>query len=353
MQAAEHQRQGKAVVTHPSLKPMEARVSISRNQLLSELGELPRPSSELLSKHFRRRLASADTPGHYIPWIIADLLQVSTETSSFETLASGWFLLHEYMLFVDDLLDEPKLVDQKAAQIAGSLCLQRALGRLYQPVILSRDDIGAIDRYWSEAAEAIQLELDGSVPTTFEGLRLVSTMSLLKLWARLLLLSEDRRNDIDWAEEAVGALAAAIQLLDSIQDWEEDWSARRTSTLLQKVSLRSGTDDLVSPDLSRTQVLAGVVISGALGETLDEAAAFLRQVLVASRQNSAVLASEWAEGRLDQVLQLRSVTQTLRVDASSESFLTLAEIDALLETETFSAALKQLLDLISNGYLAD
>lgn len=222
----------------PPSSLFQEEAKLSRSLILNEFRSLPIPFGAALEKHF---LARADTrnTGEVIPWLIADMIGVE-RSKSVERLASAWFLLHAYLLVVDDLLDEPAIENRPLLQIASGLCLQRALTGMFEVVPTALQSSQKVNQYFAKTAEAVRAELLGSDNCTApDPTQLCQRMPGFKLWALFLLQSEeDRLVDFEASAVMLDEFVNGFQLLDDLIDWEDDWRQGRNSFLLHETFSR-------------------------------------------------------------------------------------------------------------------
>lgn len=293
---------------HSPLFQFSSKVEASRRLVLEEFAAMPAPFGDVIREQYLARASAKNLAGEFAPWLIADLLGARID-DSLDDLAAAWLLLHTYVLMVDDLLDD-SAVDPKLLQIASGLCLQRSLTRLFKAAPAALQATDYIDRFCRQTAEAVTRELQQD--RFFSRAAIAHRMAVLKLWSVFLLCRMGRSADIAAAETVIDDLACALQLLDDLTDWEEDWRLGRHTKPIAIAIDRGRASGFVGETPTADDLFAALVITGAYTETLAEADVFLRRVRECAREGS--IAAAYVDH------QLRGHDELLRqVDAAASA----------------------------------
>jgi len=277
--------------SHPlPLLAFQDKVERCRTSFLQELEKLPDPLNRVAIGHYTSRVKRGNgraVLGEYAPWLIADLAGIADD-AAVERIMLPWLCIYTYIIFTDALIDEQNVEEKDLLLIASGLLLERGLSHLSKLAFNSDVLLTFVDEYFTQTAIAAISELKEhrSLVQSYsdDDLRnLGRKVSVLKLCARYALASRGITDVGNLEFTALDNLFSGIQLLDDITDWEEDWRmANYTFPLtlaFERLVVRGITRATNPQTLEENEVLVGLVLTGALEETLHKALGFLTAAL--------------------------------------------------------------------------
>lgn len=252
-------------------------VGLSLDALFQHFEGMPSPYASMLRSHYLRRARNRDVSGLFAPWLVIDLLGIDPQKPQIQLLANAWTILHAYFLFMDDLVDNDVLKSRTEMEIAATLCLQRALTILFRLVPSATSSYKQINQYFDELASSVNAEIQQkkSAESTDSTLNFEypNRMSVIKLWVLFLLYYEQKEALIEQVAAKVDLFNYALQLLDDLKDWEEDWQIGRHSLPLNRTLRRLSQFGLSKKSLcgfKSEEILAALVLTGSFEETLSD-----------------------------------------------------------------------------------
>ncbi len=277
-----------------------------RDSLFKEFNTIPSPFKDVLGKHYQRR-SSNKSSAENAPWLVADMLGFEP-VPRIEELAVAWLLLHFYIIFTDDCIDEKNLDDREILQIAAGLCLQRSLTKFFVLVPSLTESDNEITSYFDEIARAVNEELVGSRSYSAPNpLDLHKKMATAKLWVLLLLHDSDRLSEHTYYIEAIEELTNGFQLRDDLMDWEDDWKQGRNSFVLHQTFSRLAGLGVKKERRKFTvdELLVGMIITSAFADVIDLAEQHLRSSLVKVASANRNISTSYLERCLAETQQIR------------------------------------------------
>lgn len=255
------------------------RAARTRTLVRDRCSYMPQALSDAIQSHYEDRVLRAEGRpllGEYAPLLLGGLLGISDSTvAKFELPVMEIYLA---TLLSDDLFDRPSDGDAPMLSAAIGLLVQRGLTELLRS-LPNPHAADLVDEYFARAADATIAELtkrrDPVHPYSEADINGLSEKgALLKLTARLMLLSDGRSADVD---DMLTHLLVGVQLLDDVTDWEEDRDANHFSLLLTLAVTSEQSRTPRSADNAIT--FARLVSTGALEQTLNLARRNLQAVL--------------------------------------------------------------------------
>lgn len=265
-------------------------VESTRQAFLDELATLPNPLGRVAKDAYLSRVRRGNgraVLGEYAPWLIADLCGLQRLSISNEFLLA-WLDIYSYIIFIDAAIDEPFLDERSYLLIASGLLLERGIIRIARLVPSGDEMLDATDQHLTETAVAAVNELaqhrrnlhDYSDTAVRE---LGKKVAALKICARYVLMQRGVGGIGELPLNAIDGFCTAIQLLDDITDWEEDWQSGNYTmplTLTQQRLAAYGMAGTLEPDgLSKEELLMAMIATGSLEETLDNSIQRLEESL--------------------------------------------------------------------------
>ena len=278
--------------TASPLTDFAAQATLSREAFFRDLEHLPDELHKVVVSNYNERVARCNGKpmlGEYIPWLLADMIPLK-DRDILQTIAPAWLGLYTYTIFVDDLLDISGKPDAGPLLLASGLLLQRGLSNLYQALPPGVANRAQISSFWLAAAGAVLRELQnhkGKLQAFNEEdiNRLGEKVSLLSLCASCILVADGYEDVSDGVLKPVEAFATGMQLLDDMTDWEEDWrSGNFTHILTRTFSFLRYEGEAIDPksaDLTSSEVLTAIVLTGSLEDCLSRGIGFVQSVLAA------------------------------------------------------------------------
>jgi hypothetical protein len=277
----------------PSKLPLAAfqeDVERSRKVFLKELQNLPEPLNAVATRQYLHRIEAGHGQavlGEYAPWMIADLTGIDDREAVGE-LVVPWLCIYSYIVFLDVVIDQQEVEDKRLLLIAAGLLLERALTRLHNLSPHAKDLMQATDRYFLETAIAAVDELNRHRAkvqcfTKEEVATLGRKVAALKL-CTVYVLSTRGVKEIGASDlRAIDALGSAVQILDDITDWEEDWRSGNYTyplTLTFERLFSYGVSRAADPQKMTTdEVFAGMIWTKGLHEALEQSLEFFKTAI--------------------------------------------------------------------------
>lgn len=261
--------------------PFREDVARTRVSFLRDLDQIPQPFSGIAENYVLTRISQSRSKlmlGEYAPWLLADLCGFDQQ-DRLEEFILAWLHVYVYTLIVDDILDNQRRPSHPLELVAGSLLLERGLQRLHE-----LDSKNSPKTFLSH----FQHDLDDLAIATFREF-------------------ENRKrspDDIEWKEISVDAdkvrilnvcidyfrahgcsnpsavhgwksmrpLFEALQLLDDITDFEEDWKNGHwtlpIALAISRLRLTKDSTKNVLAAMDDNGRLFSLIASGALVECL-------------------------------------------------------------------------------------
>ena len=276
--------------TASPLNDFAAQAILCREAFFRDLEHLPDELHEVVVNNYNERVARCQGKpmlGEYIPWFLADMIPLKNR-DMLQAIAPAWLGLYTYTIFMDDLLDITGKPDAGPLLLASGLLLQRGLSNLYQALPPGAANRAQISSFWLAAANAVLKELQhhkGQLQSFNEEdiNSLGEKVSLLSLCASCILVADGYEDVSDGVLKPVEAFATGMQLLDDMTDWEEDWrSGNFTHILTRTFSFLRYEGEVIDPksaDLTSSEVLTAIVLTGSLEDCLSRGIGFVESVL--------------------------------------------------------------------------
>ena len=281
-----------------------------RNSFYESLSELS-PIKEVIYAAYeqrRNRNKSHFMLGEYTPWLLKDLLSDDFNPPS-SRIVEAWMHLHVYMLLIDDMIDEDCYENSSSVLIASNLLLVRGLGKIQHILSKSPQAQIYVDECFSINAIKIIAEIQDQKSTKSEDSynETIGTKAEILKVCGACLLCENGMNS--WDEKqfvTVDLFLQAMQLLDDLTDWKEDWRQHNLSPLLKKTLRHLDQSEyylgIISNDLVRRHILSTMIKYGVLESHLKEVSNCLNSVLHKIQNGSLteLLVEHW----IDQVHEI-------------------------------------------------
>lgn len=290
-------------------------VENARRLLLRQCSEFPAPLDAISINHYESRTASAQGGlllCEYAPWIVADLVGLR-DRSAIERIALPWLMMYAFVVFVDDVIDQPSVPEQKRLLLAAGLLLERATtaihdleARMRMPALPLKDSLHTMARMAALDIEAMSQpryeHTDGSLAALGDR---VAGLDICAVYFTDCIGSPP---DLDRIRCLTRPLVAGLQMLDDITDWEADLCNGRYSFPLAIASKWSREQRTALKDLAELpsdHILVALVLSKGLENSLCCAASFLSRALANKFANSHS-PTEDALGRL--ILEIERIS---------------------------------------------
>lgn len=305
------------------LDSLEPKINRLRTKFYIYANTLQYPINEILINHFNERLKKANgTPmlGEYTVYVLGDIFSISEEI--IEENSFPWFILYEYSLLLDDLLDKNRS-NWQLELLTSQLLLDKSFKEYIKVIKNNKYIVETFDLYRNQSINSMIYELNWSkkdmIKETNKALNIQGRKSaLMKFCVSCLVMKEKDRMLNEIEEKSLDNLCAGIQLLDDLTDVLEDHKEGRMNILLQETyiwlnnNLFNQDTDSRQNDITVDQLITGLIYSGSINNTLE----------VASELINKTVELDHNKGRMEALNFLKNI--------SSECINSSKELDELL-----------------------
>ncbi len=247
-----------------------------RQQFYDFAKDLNQELGSAIINHFNERLKRADETlmlGEYAPYIFGDLFNISELT--IKKVAFPWFLLYEYSLLLDDLLDKER--ENWQLELLSSQVL---LDSSYREFLLVINDqltvFNSFEKYRKESIDGMINELKWSNLKSINGIKSNVIIqgrkaALVKFCISYMISIDKNKSILNEEEEILDNICAAIQLLDDLTDFMEDHNEGRLNIMLAFVYnwIENRNPLYNRNNINTEQLIAGLIASQSLNTTLE------------------------------------------------------------------------------------
>lgn len=259
----------------PSVLDIRNQFDVFAKSLNSELGTT-------LINHFNERIERADETlmlGEYAPFIFGNLFSISN--ASINKVAFPWFLMYEYSLLLDDLLDK-KRDNWQLELLSSQILLDNSFKNFFLAINDQIEIFDSFKKYRKESIEAMVHEL------TYSNMKSIGSnviiqgrkAALVKFCVSYMISIDKNRKISEFEENILDDICAGIQLLDDLTDFMEDHSEGRLNLMLSFVYnwIESSYNMLNRRNINTEQLIAGLIASQSLHTTLEFSHKLLKTV---------------------------------------------------------------------------
>lgn len=284
-------------ITNSTLQEMSRTAQHAREVFMHNLEGLPQACQHVVLTKYKARLENRDGApllGECAPWILSDILSIDSPKTA-ERVLSPWMDLYIYTLLLDDIIDTNDMHTSTPVLIASSLIAQRGIRKLYETFPGNSWVSLKLDECFIEMATAAIDEIQNhrnSVQTYSDNdiFDIGKKFSILHLCGAMLLADSRDKVPPDSILLPVSLLSSGMQLLDDITDWHDDWQIHNYTPLLtetfQFLNESSIFSESSQTNLSRNDILAAMILSGSLENSLLKATQMLTQMIELSSCHS-------------------------------------------------------------------
>jgi hypothetical protein len=288
-------------------------VDAVRSRLLVELQNLPPSLASASVTHYlnwsgcERILPMLS---EYAPWLLADYLSIEIN-ADFEDVALAWMMLNAHILFLDDIVDVPKLIYRDELLISSTLIFQRSLGLMARRVPTDCM-FQMVNKYLNETAAAAAHELDFRKSRTSNhaeshNIRPGQKIAYLKLCAEMVSHYAGRGRLAPGTERCLDLLTDGMQIIDDILDWQEDSEAGQMNPFLEQASFSHAA----YRNDANIALLAALVTNGVLGNFLSRADAAFQDFTNHSLNGDSALIRHIKTAQI-RIEQIKSTCQKIK-----------------------------------------
>lgn len=242
--------------------------------------------------HFNERLKRANNTlmlGEYAPFILGNLFSVSELTIN--RVAFPWFLMYEYSLLLDDLMDKKR--ENWQLELLSSQALLDSSFKEFITLANNRFNIfKSFDKYRDEAFDGMVNELKWSKNNSINNIKSSAIIqgrkaALVKFCVSYMIDIDQNRNISKDEECILDNICAGIQLLDDLTDFMEDHNEARLNIMLSKTYEWLENNYYISDreNINSDQLIAGLILSQSLNAILEFSHKFLNTANRLKRKN--------------------------------------------------------------------
>lgn len=278
----------------------------------------------IVINHFNERLKRADETlmlGEYAPNILGNLFSISKSTIN--KVAFPWFLMYEYSLLLDDLLDKER-ENWQLELLSSQVLLDSSFKEFFLIVNNQLVVFKSFEKYRNESIDGIVNELKWSKLNSIECVESAVIIqgrkaALVKFCVSYMINVDKKRNITEEEESILDNICAGIQLLDDLTDFIEDHNEGRINLILSSIYkwIENNYPIYNRKNINNDQLIAGLILSQSLNTTLEFSHFLLKSVNQLKSNNKLNIGSieyfnELAEnclqkGRLvDNILQVQT-----------------------------------------------
>ncbi len=167
--------------------------------------------------------------GEYVPFVFGELFNISKK--NIRKVAFPWFLMYEYSLLLDDLLDEDR-EQWKVELIASQYLLDKSYSSFFNQLGKASFLLDKYNLYREQSFEGMLAEID--MENNIGSILLQGRKSaLVKFCIASLIELEYNRSISSKEEQVIDNICSAIQLIDDLTDFKEDYSKNQVNLLLR------------------------------------------------------------------------------------------------------------------------
>lgn len=242
--------------------------------------------AKTIINHYNERLVRAGSTlmiGEYVPFILGDLFSISM--ASIQKVAFPWFLMYQYSLLIDDLLDQTRK-NWKLELLSSQVLLDASFKEFSNNN--NNEIFSLFEKYRNESVNGMICEFNHSKndainPTkeTVSHLIMQGRKAALAKFCVTYMISIDKHREIKKNEERIlDNICAGVQLLDDLTDYSEDYYENRINITLSIMYkwFKINHPTLNSKKLNHKQLVAGIIVSKSLENTLDFSHSLLKSV---------------------------------------------------------------------------
>lgn len=262
-------------------KHYESEIAKVRNDLFKQLNGVTPEFSNEVRKLFEQKLKANDFRpplGELFPWIINDL--TSMNKSSTHPIATSWFAVYLYTLFLDEFVDTKRILKPEIF-LAGAALAKIGFTNLAKIVKGSKYE-SLVDEVLNESV-AYQLK-DVQKQKTFAQNEEKEEYSLGKnkiIFACAGALAAECSEHQDLIIELTKSLLLSFQYLDDIADFDEDFKNENYTVLLNGLhGKRNEILNNISKISSHRVILSELILDGSLQRVTEKLIQLLNNSLL-------------------------------------------------------------------------
>lgn len=258
------------------LKTISPHIVEVRNIFYKYCETLPTDLCSSLILHFQERNERASGTlmlGEYAPFILGDLFSISH--GSIKNVAFPWFLMYEYSLLLDDLIDKER-VNWHNELLSSQLILDKSYHNFFVSVNNRKQLFDSLEKYRKQSVDSMLHEKSWSIERDIKDLNNSIIIqgrkaALVKFCVTYMFNLDSNRIIFPQEEKVLDNICAAIQLLDDLTDFYEDYSENRINLLLNTTFkwLNNNYPNINCSTLSYDQLVSALVLSQSVNTTLE------------------------------------------------------------------------------------
>lgn len=255
---------------HPAVRLLavhSSEIERSRTDVLRELRRTSKPLARLVADLFKSRHAlNPPAIGEVWPWLIGDL--AGLPCIQVRRVAKAWLALYTYALMLDATCDEAEAAPNALQALAGALLFEMGFGDFF--AMTAGTPWNDVVRDAFRAAIHHQ-EADVRYASDPFDLRAKKKSAAGKNSGFVICtaaLAATTKVDGLMLEGFARSLMLALQHLDDIADFEEDWRSKNFTPILTRARKSLRKVDRLSG--GRSEILEALIVSGALRDVLLE-----------------------------------------------------------------------------------
>lgn len=223
--------------------------------------------------------------GELFPWIIKDLTNADSETT--HRISIGWLALYLYTLFLDEYVDDPKLIEPKKF-ITGAVLAKTGFLK-----ISHFTNNTPYEKYIDQALSlsVLNQNLDTQFQKQITKINIKAEYSEGKNYVVLACagaLAAVHSKYAEFITKFTESLLLTLQYLDDIADFKEDFKADNITVLLNEAFKSNPKLQAKLKNTKNRELLKELILTNALQRVVDKIQVLLNQSIILIQENKLI-----------------------------------------------------------------